>query len=191
MSTGFFRHFLFPQGIKSHLFDSFIIFIIGHILRLLPAPLTDLTDGAGICGMQHYLICPFRGRSERSFMCYLWRLALLCRFMCSFGDSKGVDVVGAPLLPSSTLSPFQSMRWLACPSACLPFRVLKLFIRHILRQLSSLRDMYNIILRWFLCPRWTGQQQMSIWSRSPLGSHKLWALLLTHESNQSESKYPV
>lgn len=80
---------------------------------MLPALLTDLMDGAGICGMQHYLICPFRGRSERSFMCYLWRLTLLCRFMCSFGDSKGVDVVGAPLLPSSTLSPFQSMRWLS------------------------------------------------------------------------------
>lgn len=113
MSTASFVAFLFPQGIKSHLFDSFIIFIIGHILRLLPAPLTDLMDGAGICGMQHYLICPFRGRSERSFMCYLWRLALLWRFMCSFGDSKGVDVVGAPLLPSSTLSPSQSMRWLS------------------------------------------------------------------------------
>lgn len=147
-----FHRFSFPQGIKSHLFDSFIIFIIGHILRLLPAPLADLTNGAGICGMRHYLICPFRGRTKRSFMCYLWRLALLCRFMCSFGGSKGVDVVGVPPSPSCTLSPFQSMRWLSlvlsfvCPTACLSVRVLKLFIRHILRQLSSLRDMYNIIL---------------------------------------------
>lgn len=93
-----------PQGIKSHLFDSFIIFIIGHILRLLPVPLTDLTDFTGICGMQHYLICPFGG-GQRSFMCYLWRLALLCRFMCLFGSKKGLLLWQSACSLHSSLSP--------------------------------------------------------------------------------------
>lgn len=105
-----------PQGIKSHLFDSFIIFIIGHILRLLPAPLTDV-DGLlwhlWHAALFNMLLLAGGVDGGNAALCATFGVWLYCAALCVYLAPKR----GCYYALHSSLSPLQSRRSLSLPLA--------------------------------------------------------------------------